>query len=97
MIRHCRIRAEITNSIIPTATPQTIVACDGYSGCIGVAFSGTHPASRSVASLSSMSPLRIAVIGRQKLYVNFASQSLDEGVGDTHVEQRKKAGTLWRE
>ena len=44
-----------------------IAACEGYSGCIGVAFGGVQPASRSVASLPSWSPLRIAVTGRQKL------------------------------
>ena len=40
---------------------------DGYSGCIGVSFNGVQVGSRSVASLPSMSPLRIAVTGRQKL------------------------------
>src|SRR6202011_5041838 len=55
--------------------PGLIPACDGYSGCIGVAFRGCQLASRSVASLPSWSPLRIAVIGRQKLYWNLASQS----------------------
>jgi len=40
---------------------------NGYSGCIGVAFKGNQPASRSVESLPSMSPFRIAVKGRQKL------------------------------
>jgi hypothetical protein len=39
----------------------------GYSGCIGVGMSGSQAASRSVASFPSMSPLRIAVTGRQKL------------------------------
>jgi len=43
-----------------------IAACEGYSGCIGVALNGVQAASRSVASLPSMSPLRMAVIGRQK-------------------------------
>ena len=38
----------------------------GYSGCIGVSMNGVHEASRSVASLPSWSPFRIAVIGRQK-------------------------------
>src|SRR4029450_5897962 len=52
-----------------------MAADEGYSGCIGVVFSGCQPASRSVASLPSWSPLRIAVIGRQKLYWNLASQS----------------------
>ena len=36
-----------------------------YSGCTGVTIRGAHSASRSVASLSSRSPLRIAVTGRQ--------------------------------
>ena len=48
-------------------TAASIAACEGYSGCIGVALSGVHVASRSVASLSSRSPLRIAFTGRQKL------------------------------
>ena len=39
----------------------------GYSGCIGVSMKGAHVGSRSVASLPSLSPLRIAVTGRQKL------------------------------
>jgi hypothetical protein len=56
-----------TNSSTRADTPATIAACDGYSGCIGVAFDGVQPASRSVASLPSISPLRIAVTGRQKL------------------------------
>jgi hypothetical protein len=34
---------------------------------MGVSMNGVHDGSRSVASLPSMSPLRIAVIGRQKL------------------------------
>ena len=37
----------------------------GYSGCIGVSISGVQPGSATVASLPSMSPLRIAVTGRQ--------------------------------
>jgi hypothetical protein len=44
-----------------------MVAYDGYSGCGGVGLNEVQPASRSVASLSSLSPLRIAVTGRQKL------------------------------
>ena len=38
----------------------------GYSGCIGVSSIGCQVASRSVAGLPSMSPLRMAVTGRQK-------------------------------
>jgi len=47
----------------------------GYSGCIGVSMNGAQLASRSVASLPSRSPLRMAVIGRQKLYVYLASNT----------------------
>ncbi len=54
------------SSTAPTA-PETMQWAQGYSGCIGVSMSGSHAASRSVASLPSMSPLRIAVTGRQKL------------------------------
>lgn len=39
----------------------------GYSGCMGVLSIGCQIASRSVAALSSISPFRIAVTGRQKL------------------------------
>ncbi len=60
-------RGPNTDSSTPTATPEMIAACDGYSGCIGVAFNGVQPESRSVASFPSVSPLRIAVTGRQKL------------------------------
>ena len=45
----------------------------GYSGCIGVVPSGAHDSSRGVAGLPLRSALRIAVIGRQKLYAYFAS------------------------
>ena len=65
-----------TDSRTPTDRPLMMAACDGYSGCIGVSLSGIQPGSRSVASLLSMSALRIAVTGRQKLYVNLASQSV---------------------
>jgi hypothetical protein len=50
---------------VPTA-PETIQWAHGYSGCMGVSINGVHEGSRSVASLSSISPLRIAVMGRQK-------------------------------
>ena len=47
----------------------------GYSGCIGVASIGCQVATRSVAVLPSMSPLRIAVIGRQNSYLYLASKT----------------------
>jgi hypothetical protein len=53
-------------STAPTA-PARIAWPLGYSGCIGASTSEAQEASRSVASLPSMSPLRIAVAGRQKL------------------------------
>ena len=39
----------------------------GYSGCIGASMSGVQSAWRSVRVLPSTSPLRMAVVGRQKL------------------------------
>ena len=57
------------------ATPDTMQWAHGYSGCMGVSMKGVHPASRSVASLPSVSPLRMAVTGRQKLYVYLASKT----------------------
>src|SRR5205085_10368138 len=47
----------------------------GYSGCIGVSAIGCQAASRSVDGFSSISPLRIAVIGRQKSYWYLASKT----------------------
>jgi len=48
----------------PTAA-DSMQWAHGYSGCIGVSMNGSQEASRSVASLPSMSPLRMAVIGLQ--------------------------------
>src|SRR4051794_15697398 len=48
----------------------TMQCAHGYSGCIGVSTYGSQPASRP-----SPSVLRMAVIGRQKLYVYFASKT----------------------
>src|SRR5260370_1076292 len=53
--------------IIPATVPLRMQCAHGYSGCIGVLSIGCQVASRSVAGLLSISPLRIAVIGRQKL------------------------------
>src|SRR5512132_1249657 len=47
----------------------------GYSGCIGVLSIGCQVASRSVAALPSISPLRMAVIGRQNAYLYLASKT----------------------
>src|SRR5262245_32309036 len=74
----------VTGSISPlpnsaSRTVATAVAvmqwAHGYSGCMGVSISGIQVGSVSVAALLSMSPLRIAVIGRQKSYANFASNT----------------------
>src|SRR6266850_1068259 len=54
---------------------DTMQWAQGYSGCIGVSMNGVQPASRSVALLPSLSALRIAVIGRQRLYVYLASNT----------------------
>src|SRR4030088_3508639 len=47
----------------------------GYSGCIGVLSIGCQVASRSVAALPSISPLRVAVIGRQNADLYLASKT----------------------
>src|SRR5690348_16687804 len=65
--------APISAASTPPSAPLTMQCAHGYSGCIGVTMNGVHPASRSVASLPSRSPLRMAVTGRQKLYVYLAS------------------------
>src|SRR5499425_2757366 len=54
---------------------DTMQWAHGYSGCIGVSMNGVQLGSRSVASLPSASPLRMAVTGRQKLYVYLASNT----------------------
>src|SRR5712675_1918730 len=62
-------------STAAATAPLTMQCAHGYSGCIGVLSIGCQVASRSVAGLSSISPLRIAVIGRQKSYWYFASNT----------------------
>src|SRR5258706_4277350 len=54
---------------------ETMQWAHGYSGCMGVSMNGVQLGSRSVASLPSASPLRIAVTGRQRLYVYLASNT----------------------
>src|SRR5262249_56059867 len=54
---------------------DTMQWAHGYSGCIGVSMNGVQLGSRSVASLPSRSPFRMAVTGRQKLYVYLASNT----------------------
>src|SRR6266496_4136279 len=67
--------ASISATNTPATAPETMQWAHGYSGCIGASTIGSQPASRSVASLPSMSPLRIAVMGRQKLYWYLASKT----------------------
>src|ERR1700730_10519376 len=59
----------------PATEPLWMQCAHGYSGCIGVGAIGCQVATRSVAGLPSISPLRIAVIGRQKLQWYFASNA----------------------
>src|ERR1700756_3469730 len=60
-------------ALTPPATVLLRMQCaQGYSGCIGVLSIGCQVASRSVARLPSMSPLRIAVIGRPNRYLYLA-------------------------
>src|SRR5216117_3939165 len=54
---------------------DTMQWAHGYSGCIGVSMNGVQLGSRSVASLPSTSPLRMAVTGRQRWYVYLASKT----------------------
>src|SRR4030095_3629820 len=54
---------------------DTMQWAHGYSGCMGVSMNGVQLGSRSVASLPSRSPLRIAVTGRERLYVYLASKT----------------------
>src|SRR5258705_1174172 len=61
------------------AEPLTVECPDGYSGCAGVpegkaSSHGIHPESGSVLAFPSLSPARIAVMGRQKTYRYLASQ-----------------------
>src|SRR5712672_4587071 len=62
-------------SMAEAIAPLMMQCAHGYSGCIGVASIGCQAASRSVAGLPSMSPLRIAVIGRQNSYLYLASKT----------------------
>src|SRR5258707_9121611 len=59
----------------PATLPLRMQWAQGYSGCVGVSPSGCQVASRSVAGLPSISPLRIAVTGRQKLKWYLASNT----------------------
>src|SRR5712691_12472398 len=60
------VPARAALSTVPIVA-DTMQCAHGYSGCIGVSIKGNHAASRSVASFPSLSPLRMAVTGRQKL------------------------------
>src|SRR5215469_18942333 len=59
----------------PATLPLRMQWAHGYSGCIGVLSIGCQVASRSVAALPSISPFRIAVIGRQNSYLYLASKT----------------------
>src|SRR5258705_3231530 len=60
-------------STAPSA-PDITQCAQGYSGCIGVLMKGDQPRSAEVLVLPAVCSLRIAVTGRQKLYVYFASK-----------------------
>src|SRR5262245_52656830 len=62
-------------AIAPASEPLWMQWAQGYSGCPGVGPNGSHDATRSVAGLLSMSPFRIAVIGRQNSYLYLASNT----------------------
>src|SRR5689334_2996775 len=71
--------AVISSPSTPRSTAATAAdemqCAHGYSGCIGVSPSGTQLRSRGVAGLPVRSALRIAVTGRHRLYVYFASNT----------------------
>src|SRR4029453_3522839 len=60
----------ISASSTAPSEPDTMQCAHGYSGCIGVSMNGSQPGSRA-----SPSALRMAVTGRQKLYVYLASNT----------------------
>ena len=51
---------------MPRNDPEMLLAPDEWSGYGGVAMNDTHVGSPTVLGLPSLSPSRIAVIGRQK-------------------------------
>src|ERR1700726_647195 len=64
---------------INAAAPLTVEWPEGYSGCAGVpagkkSSHGTQVGSGSVLSFLSVSPKRMAVMGRQKTYLYLESQ-----------------------
>src|SRR5262245_35320936 len=58
---------------VAAAAPYALCP-DEYDGCAGVAISGVQVGSAAVAGLPSVSAARMAVTGRQKLYVYLVSQ-----------------------
>src|SRR5258706_11964543 len=84
-----RLVIETSGTSLPNTLLSTTPAADdvmqwahGYSGCIGVSPDGSddwpngrQEGSRGVALLPVRSALRMAVIGRQKLYAYFASKT----------------------
>jgi len=81
------------SSTAPTAAALTQCA-HGYSGCIGVSTSGNHAGSWAVASLPSMSPLRMAVTGRQKLCAYLPSNTATNA-SDAAMLTRAKRRAFW--
>src|SRR5882672_3764244 len=61
-------------STAPTA-PASMQCAHGYSGCMGVLTKGDQPRSAAALLFPAVCSLRIAVTGRQKLYVYLASKT----------------------
>src|SRR6187455_2381900 len=79
------------SSTAPTAADEMQCA-HGYSGCSGVSSSGNHCGAASVASLPSVAARRIAVIGRQKAYSYFASNTAtNESMAATFASANSRA------
>src|ERR1700752_3140214 len=62
--------APISAASTAPIAPDTMQWAHGYSGCIGVSMNGSQPGSPAPPSV-----LRMAVTGRQKLYVYLASNT----------------------
>src|SRR6201984_3164435 len=68
-------RTPNSDSRTALAAAEVMQCAQGYSGCRGVSMQGSQSGTRAVALLPSMSPLRIAVIGRQNKNLYFASKT----------------------
>jgi len=77
LVRVTSATSAVSNSVSTTAAkvaPQMQCA-QGYSGCIGVLSIGCHDASGETAALPLRFPLRMAVMGRHRVWLGRVSLS----------------------